>query len=65
MMAAYTFDVFSSLDGYGGVSGGYWGKQGLRGLIFGQIVDAIAGVITAAVADAVNVCPAAPVGVRV
>jgi len=32
MTAAYTFDVFSSLDGYGGVSGGdwggYWGKQG-------------------------------------
>src|SRR4051794_14968121 len=32
MTATYTFDVFSSLDGYGGVSGGdwggYWGKQG-------------------------------------
>jgi dihydrofolate reductase len=32
MTASYTFDVFSSLDGYGGVSGGdwggYWGKQG-------------------------------------
>jgi dihydrofolate reductase len=32
MPATYTFDVFSSLDGYGGVSdgswGGYWGKQG-------------------------------------
>jgi dihydrofolate reductase len=32
MAATYTFDVFSSLDGYGGVSGGdwggYWGKQG-------------------------------------
>jgi dihydrofolate reductase len=30
--AAYTFDVFSSLDGFGSVSGGdwggYWGKQG-------------------------------------
>jgi dihydrofolate reductase len=30
--ATYTFDVFSSLDGYGGFSGGewggYWGKQG-------------------------------------
>jgi dihydrofolate reductase len=29
--ATYTFDVFSSLDGYGGASGdwgGYWGKQG-------------------------------------
>jgi dihydrofolate reductase len=30
--AVYTFDVFSSLDGFGGVSGGdwggYWGKQG-------------------------------------
>jgi hypothetical protein len=31
MTAAYTFDVFSSLDGYGshrGNWGGYWGKQG-------------------------------------
>jgi dihydrofolate reductase len=32
MPATYTFDVFSSLDGYGGVTGGdwggYWGKQG-------------------------------------
>ena len=32
MTATYTFDVFASLDGYGGVSGGdwggYWGKQG-------------------------------------
>jgi dihydrofolate reductase len=32
MTAMYTFDVFSSLDGYGSVSGGdwggYWGKQG-------------------------------------
>jgi len=32
MSTTYTFDVFSSLDGYGGVSGGdwggYWGKQG-------------------------------------
>jgi dihydrofolate reductase len=32
MTATYTFDVFSSLDGCGGVSagdwGGYWGKQG-------------------------------------
>ena len=32
MTATYTFDVFYSLDGYGGVSssdwGGYWGKQG-------------------------------------
>src|SRR3954470_17620891 len=32
MPAAYTFDVFSSLDGYGSQSGGdwggYWGKQG-------------------------------------
>jgi dihydrofolate reductase len=30
--ATYTFDVFSSLDGFGGASdgdwGGYWGKQG-------------------------------------
>ena len=32
MAATYTFDVFSSLDGFGGISGGdwggYWGKQG-------------------------------------
>jgi dihydrofolate reductase len=32
MTAIYTYDVFSSLDGFGGVSdgswGGYWGKQG-------------------------------------
>ena len=32
MTATYTFDVFSSLDGFGGVTdaswGGYWGKQG-------------------------------------
>ena len=32
MTATYTFDVFTTLDGYGGVSGGdwggYWGKQG-------------------------------------
>jgi dihydrofolate reductase len=32
MPTTYTFDVFSSLDGFGGVSdgswGGYWGKQG-------------------------------------
>jgi dihydrofolate reductase len=31
MTATYTFDVFSSLDGYGantGSWGGYWGKQG-------------------------------------
>ena len=31
MTASYTFDVFSSLDGYGGASSewsGYWGKQG-------------------------------------
>ena len=32
MTAAYTFDVFSSLDGFGSYSagnwGGYWGKQG-------------------------------------
>ena len=32
MTASYTFDVFSSLDGFGGASdgswGGYWGKQG-------------------------------------
>jgi len=32
MTATYTFDVFSSLDGFGSISGGdwggYWGKQG-------------------------------------
>jgi len=31
MTASYTFDIFSSLDGYGGAGGnwtGYWGKQG-------------------------------------
>jgi dihydrofolate reductase len=32
MAATYTFDVFSSLDGFGGANGGdwggYWGKQG-------------------------------------
>jgi dihydrofolate reductase len=31
MTASYTFDVFSSLDGFGGAGGnwtGYWGKQG-------------------------------------
>jgi hypothetical protein len=31
MTATYTFDAFSSLDGYGtatGDWGGYWGKQG-------------------------------------
>ena len=31
MTATYTFDVFSSLDGYGAAGGdwtGYWGKQG-------------------------------------
>src|SRR5215217_9223311 len=31
MTAIYTFDVFSSLDGFGSASGdwtGYWGKQG-------------------------------------
>jgi len=31
MTATYTFDIFSTLDGYGshhGDWGGYWGKQG-------------------------------------
>ena len=32
MTATYTFDVFSTIDGYGSYSGGdwggYWGKQG-------------------------------------
>ena len=33
MTATYTFDVFSTLDGYGSYNadgdwGGYWGKQG-------------------------------------
>jgi hypothetical protein len=35
MTATYTFDVFSSLDGYGSHSGnwgGYWGKQGPESL---------------------------------
>lgn len=36
MSAIYTFDVFSTLDGFGGPApgtwGGYWGKQG-RGLL--------------------------------
>ena len=33
MTATYTFDVFTSLDGYGAAGGdwtGYWGKQGLE-----------------------------------
>ncbi|MET3923757.1 dihydrofolate reductase family protein [Arthrobacter sp. UYEF20] len=33
MSVTYTFDVFSSLDGFGAASGnwtGYWGKQGLE-----------------------------------
>ena len=34
MTATYTFDIFSSLDGFGSHSGGdwggYWGKQGPR-----------------------------------
>jgi len=35
MTATYTFDVFSTLDGYGahvGTCGGYWGKQGPESL---------------------------------
>jgi hypothetical protein len=40
MTAIYTFDVFSSLDGFGSYNGGgwggYWGKQGIR-------IDAAAG----------------------
>ncbi|WCB94383.1 hypothetical protein DSM104299_03117 [Baekduia alba] len=28
MTATYTFDIFSSLDGFGSVDGGDWGKQG-------------------------------------
>jgi dihydrofolate reductase len=28
MTATYTFDVFTSLDGFGSYSGGNWGKQG-------------------------------------
>lgn len=33
MTAVYTFDIFSSLDGFGSINekgdwGGYWGKQG-------------------------------------
>ena len=43
MTATYTFDVFSSLDGYGsygpgGDWGGYWGKQGPE-LIDGRTLD--------------------------
>lgn len=29
MTAIYTFDVFSSLDGFGSYDGGDWGKQEL------------------------------------
>ena len=54
MTATYTFDVFSSLDGYGGVSGGdwggYWGKQGpelldhrLAPLVRGGAADGLRG----------------------
>ncbi|WP_240312399.1 hypothetical protein [Janibacter anophelis] len=28
MSTTYTFDVFTTLDGFGSVSGGDWGKQG-------------------------------------
>ena len=57
MTATYTFDVFSSLDGFGSASGnwtGYWGKQGpelldhrlaLYGeeqrMVFGQYVSGV------------------------
>jgi hypothetical protein len=44
MTATYTFDAFSSLDGFGAASAnwsGYWGKQGpeLHGLIEHRTLD--------------------------
>jgi dihydrofolate reductase len=49
MTATYTFDVFSSLDGYGAASGdwsGYWGKQGPdwpdATLVSGDAVEVVA-----------------------
>ncbi len=46
MTATYTFDIFSSLDGYGSVEegadwGGYWGKQGPE--LFQHRLDSFAG----------------------
>lgn len=67
MTATYTFDVFSSLDGYGSAGGdwtGYWGKQGpeLLGhrlalyepeqrMVFGATTFRMFGEMVAAVAD--------------
>jgi len=45
MSATYTFDVFSSLDGYAshkGDWGGYWGKQGPATVAGGDAVDVVA-----------------------
>ncbi|MEU3375203.1 dihydrofolate reductase family protein [Streptomyces sp. NPDC006711] len=55
MTVTYTFDVFSSLDGFGGVTsadwGGYWGKQGPELLahrlaLFGQEQRMVFGATT-------------------
>ena len=56
MTASYTFDIFSSLDGYGSCSpdadwGGYWGKQGPELLdhrleLFGQELRMVLGATT-------------------
>ena len=51
MTATYTFDIFSSLDGYGshhGDWGGYWGKQGPELLdhrlaVFSRAADGLRG----------------------
>jgi hypothetical protein len=44
MTATYTFDVFSSLDGYSSHSGnwgGYWGKQGPELEKWSRVVDGV------------------------
>ncbi|MGN6169381.1 MAG: dihydrofolate reductase family protein [Solirubrobacteraceae bacterium] len=55
MTATYTFDVFSSLDGFGSVSGGnwggYWGKQGRelldhRSALYGEKLRMVFGANT-------------------
>ncbi|MFI9487868.1 dihydrofolate reductase family protein [Promicromonospora sp. NPDC052451] len=67
MTATYTFDVFSSLDGFGSAGGdwtGYWGKQGpeLLGhrlalyepeqrMVFGATTYRMFGEMVAAIAD--------------
>jgi hypothetical protein len=57
MTAIYTFDVFSSLDGFGsydgGDWGGYWGKQGPELLdhrlaLYGEEQRMVLGAIRAA-----------------